>query len=105
MNKEAVDFKKVLEEKKRVVWKEIKNYLDSLIDFPDYCRIPSQYKPLTRFHQKLVSEYPSRKGKYVRPTLVLLVASAMDFPEEKAIRTAAAMQVSEDWILVLNNDS
>lgn len=95
----AVDFKGVLEEKKKLVWKEIKSYLDSLVDFPDYCQIPPQYASLARFHQKITSEYPQRKGKYVRPTLVLLAASAMGFPEEKAIKTAAAMQVSEDWIL------
>lgn len=94
-----VNFEKVLAEKKKLVWREIKSYLDSLIDFPDYCQIPSQYAPLASFHQKLVSEYPRRKGKYVRPTLVLLVASAMGFPEKKAIKTTAAMQVSEDWIL------
>jgi len=93
------DFKQVLEEKKKIVWREIKGYLDNLIRFPSYCRIPSKYQSLAFFHQKITSEYPQRKGKYIRPTLVLLAASAMGFPEEKAIRTAAAMQVSEDWIL------
>lgn len=95
----AVDFKEVLREKREIVWPEIKNYLDSLIDFPDYCRVSSRYMPLARFHQRLTSEYPKRKGKYIRPSLVLLIASAMGFPEEKAVKTAAAMQVSEDWIL------
>jgi len=94
-----VDFKQVLEKKKKIVWQEIKNYLDKLIEFPDYCQILPKYQPLVRFHQKITSEYPKRKGKYIRPTLVLLTAAAMGFPEEKAVRTAAAMQVSEDWIL------
>ncbi len=95
----GVDFKQVLEEKKKIVWQEIKGYLDNLIRFPNYCQIPSRYQKLARFHQKITSEYPQRKGKYIRPTLVLLAASAMGFPEEKAVRTAAAMQISEDWIL------
>lgn len=95
----TVDFGEVLAEKKKIVWQEIKGYLDSLLEFPDYCQIPSRYTSLTRFHQKLVSEYPRRRGKYLRPALLLLTASAMGFPEEKAIKTAAAMQVSEDWIL------
>jgi geranylgeranyl diphosphate synthase type II len=94
-----VDFKKVLAQKRKIVWQEIKKNLNSLIKFPRYCRIPPRYSSLAHFHQNIVSEYPRRKGKYLRPTLVLLVASAMGFPEKKAIKTAAAMQVSEDWIL------
>ncbi len=94
-----VDFKKVLEEKKKLVWQKIKNYLDNLIKFPDYCQVPPKYRLLVHLHQKITSDYPQRKGKYIRPTLVLLTAASMGFPEEKAIRTAAAMQVSEDWIL------
>lgn len=99
MGKSTVDFKEVLEGKKKIVWQEIKKYLDSLTDFPSYCRIPSKYQSLARFHKKITSEYPQRKGKYVRPTLLLLTASVMGFSEKKAIKTAAAMQVSEDWIL------
>lgn len=94
-----IDFKQVLEAKKTLVWPEIKNYLDQLLDFDRCCQIPRAYQPVARFHQKLVCEYPERKGKYLRPTLVLLTASAMGYPEKKAIKTAAAMQVSEDWIL------
>lgn len=99
MTGQKIDFSQVLEEKKRVVWQEIKNYLDSLINFPSYCQIPKKYQVMARFHQKITAEYPQRKGKYLRPTLVLLTASAMGFPQQKAIRTAAAMQISEDWIL------
>jgi len=95
----GIDFKKVLEEKKEIVWREIEKYLRGLRRFPDYCQVPSKYQSLLYFHQKITSEYPQRKGKYVRPTLVLLTASAMGFSEKKAIKTAAAMQVSEDWIL------
>lgn len=94
-----IDFIQVLEEKKKIVWREIEKYLENLIKFPDYCQIPSKYQSLVHFHQKIVSEYPQRKGKYLRPTLVLLTAEAMGFSQKKAIKTAAAMQVSEDWIL------
>ena len=94
-----VDFKKVLEEKKKIVWKEIEEYLSGLTKLPPYCQIPKKYQDLACFHQKITADYPQRKGKYLRPALVLLTAAAMGFPEEKAICTAAAMQVSEDWIL------
>jgi len=99
IGKMKIDFLQVLGQKREVVWKEIKNYLDSFINYPDYCQIPRRYSSLVRFHHKIVSEYPERKGKYFRPTLTLLTASAMGFPEKKAIKTAAAMQISEDWIL------
>ena len=62
--------------------------------------IDPRYRQEEEFHWQLLREYPERKGKYVRPTLVLLAAAAMGFPEDKAIKTAAAMQVSEDWILI-----
>jgi geranylgeranyl diphosphate synthase type II len=95
-----VDFEEVLKEKQGLVWREVKNYLHSLNEFPDFCRISKRYQPLAVFHQKIASEYPQRKGKYLRPTLVLLTASAMGFDEKKAIKTAAAMQLSEEWILI-----
>jgi len=95
----TIDFEKVLEEKKKPVWQEIEKYLDLLVDFPDYCQISPKYAPLANFHQEIASEYPQRKGKYLRPSLVLLVASAMGFPEKKAVKTAAAMQISNEWIL------
>lgn len=96
---DKIDFKEVLEEKKAKVWPIIEKYLKGLTAFQDFCQIPGKYKGISEFHQKIVSEYPERKGKYLRPSLVLLVASAMGFPEKKALTTAAAMQTSEDWIL------
>ena len=94
-----ISFEEVLAGKKERVWPVIKGYLDDLINFPDFCKIPPKYASVADLHQKLVAEYPERKGKYLRPTLVLLTASAMGFSEKKALQTAAAMQVSEDWIL------
>ena len=94
-----INFERVLAEKREVVWKEIQKYLNSLDQFPDFCKIPRKYSSLAEFHQKLVSDYPQRKGKYLRPTLLLLTAEAMGVVEKKAVLTAAAMQTSEDWIL------
>ncbi len=93
------DFLKVLKQKQGLVWPEVKRYLDSFLDFPEYCAISKKYLPVAKFHQKLVADYPERKGKYLRPALILLTAQAMGFPEKKAIKTAAAMQICQDWIL------
>lgn len=95
----AIDFEQVLAQKRKVVWQEIQKYLDDLIRYPKYCRVRPKYRLLVNFHQKIVAAYPERKGKYLRPSLVLLTAAAMGVPEKRAIKTAAAMQISEDWIL------
>jgi len=92
-------FEEILEETKRQVWPVIEKYLEKLRAFPSFCQIPEKHKGEEEFHQRLVADYPERKGKYLRPTLTLLTASAMGFPREKALLTAAAMQTSEDWIL------
>lgn len=58
-----------------------------------------KYENIRKFHWKIISDYPVRQGKYLRPTLVLLVTKAMGSREKDAVKTAAAMQTSEDWIL------
>lgn len=94
-----MDFIEVLNTKKQIVWQEIEKYLQpSLLPIRDL-KIAKKYQKEINFHWQIVSDYPQRKGKYLRPTLLLLTAAAMGFPEKKAVKTAAAMQVSEDWIL------
>ncbi len=94
-----INFLKILDEKRPLVYQEIKKYLDQLLDFPEYCQIPEKYSVLAKFHYQITGDYCFRQGKYVRPSLVLLTGSAMGYPEEKAVRTAAAMEISENWIL------
>ena len=79
-----MDFKQVLAEKKPIIWQEVQKYLlkDGPFGFSD-----------------IVNEYPKRQGKYGRGTLVLLACEAFGGDARKAVRTAAAMQMSEDWIL------
>ncbi len=95
-----MDFIEVLNAKKKIVWQEIEKYLQKPLSLTGELKIPQKYQQEAKFHWKLVSDYPQRKGKYLRPTLLLLTAQAMGFPEKKAIKTAAVMQTSEDWILV-----
>ncbi len=92
-------FKQVLESKKEIVWPEIKNYLQLPLSFTGQRKIPSRYKNLIEFHKKIVADYSERQGKYIRPSFVLLICEAMGEDPQKAVKTAAAMQVSEDWIL------
>lgn len=93
-------FEEVLKEKKEFVWKEIEKYLSDLNFFPENPEIAEKYKDLLSFHREITSAYPERRGKYIRPTLLLLTAEAMGAQEKTALKTAAAMQTSEDWILI-----
>jgi geranylgeranyl diphosphate synthase type II len=51
-------------------------------------------------HWKMVVDYPERGGKYVRPGLLLLSTHASGGEIQAAMTTAAAMEISEDWLLV-----
>jgi len=80
-----VNFADILAEKKPIIWDEVQNFLptEGPLDFVEIAR-----------------EYPARQGKYGRGTLVLLGCEAFGGDPSKAVRTAAAMQISEDWILI-----
>lgn len=94
------DFVQTLKYYRDLVWPEIDSYLLQLNKLPAYCAIPTQYQNLLDFHIKMVRDYPERKGKYLRPTLLCLTAESLGVPFEKVLKTAAAMQLSEEWILL-----
>jgi len=103
-----IDFKTVLAAKRDLVWPVIETYLQKAPFLTANFALPQRYQAEADFHWQLIGEYPRRWGKYLRPTLVLLTAQAMGVPTEKALLTAAAMQTSEDWILIhddLEDDS
>ena len=81
----GIDFLRVLEDKKPRIYAKILGYL------------PNRY-PLQ--HYEMVKDYPERQGKYLRPVLVLLANELFGGREDDAMLTAAAMQVSEEWILI-----
>lgn len=88
-----------LEETKIIVWPEIDKYLVDP-DYPKQFQIPKKFNKELDLYWKINKEYPERKGKYLRPTLVLLTAGAMGVDLKKAVQVAAAMQISEEWILI-----
>ena len=88
-----------LKKYKHLVWPEIQKYLTDPI-YPKAFRIPNKYQKDAAFYWKIVKDYPERQGKYLRPTLLLLTAEASGGTVKKALKTAAAMQLSEDWLLI-----
>lgn len=83
----------------KLVWPIIKEYLKDPI-YPKRFRIPSKFSKDVAYYWKINREYPKRRGKYLRPTLVLLTAMAFGKNNKEVLRIAAAMQLSEDWILI-----
>lgn len=95
----AVD---VLLEVKEKVWPVIDGYLKDP-EFPKQFQVRAGYEQDLGKYWQMMREYPERKGKYIRPTLLVLVAEALGIDREKAYLTAAAMQLSEDWILLTDD--
>ncbi|QQG39349.1 MAG: polyprenyl synthetase family protein [Candidatus Aenigmatarchaeota archaeon] len=92
-------FKSVLAERKPAIWAEIDHYLKHSRDVAKIHLFNERYAPEEQYHWAVTREYPERQGKYIRPVLLMIMAEALGVPREKAVRTSAAMQVSEDWIL------
>lgn len=92
-------FEEVLAKTRKLVWPVVDSYLKDP-KFPSAFAIPSKYKALQKLSWKIIREYPQRKGKYGRAALVLLTAGALGGSVKEAINTAAAMQMSEDWLLI-----
>jgi geranylgeranyl diphosphate synthase type II len=80
-----MDIMKALEVQKARIWPELKKYL------PD--KGPS-------FFRSMVSDYPERGGKYLRAGLIMMACEAFGGDSSKAVRTAAAMEASQNWILI-----
>jgi geranylgeranyl diphosphate synthase type II len=49
---------------------------------------------------EMMRDYPSRSGKGLRPALVLITAEAFGAPAGKAITTAAALEMFQNWVLI-----
>ena len=78
---------------------------DEIFKFlPNQTEISSKKFGLDK-HWEMVTDYPKRGGKYVRPGLLLLSCLASGGDVSKALTTAAAMEVSEDWILIHDDSS
>jgi geranylgeranyl diphosphate synthase type II len=79
------DFINELARIKPQVWQQIKKYLPNKT-------------PLK--HYDMVRDYPARQGKYFRPALLLLGTELFGGNPDQALLLAAAMQTSEDWLLI-----
>lgn len=88
-----------LQKTKDVVFPVISSYLKDPI-YPKQFNINDKFEKEVNLYWKINNDYPTRMGKYLRPTLVRLVAECFGVKGKKVIQTAAAMQCSEEWILI-----
>lgn len=88
-----------LNKTKELVWPEIKKYLKDPT-YPKQFRVPNKFKTEANKFWEINKVYPTRKGKYLRPTLVRLVAGAMGNSSKNIIKLASAIQISEEWLLI-----
>ncbi len=94
------DFLEILKNYRDLISPTVIKYVTDSLKFPKYCQIETKYQNLINFQENLILEYPKRLGKYLRPTLLMSTALAMGTTKEEAILGAAAMQLSEEWILI-----
>jgi len=98
-NNKAFD---ILKGYKEIVWQEIKDYLERPV-YPQSFKIPNEYSKDINSYWKIVRDYPERQGKYLRPSLTIMAAEAMGLDSKTTVKTAGAMQLSEDWILIYDD--
>ena len=97
---ESQNFLEILKNYRDQVSPVVNKYIAESLTFPEYCQISPEYQYLLDFQKQLISEYPKRLGKYLRPTLLISTALSMGLKIEDALLSAAAMQLSEEWILI-----
>ena len=89
----------MLTDYRNMIWKEVSSHLQDSV-YPVQFQIEEKYKSEAAKHWKMVRDYPERMGKYIRPILLMLTAEAMGLEKDKVKGIAAAMELSEEWILV-----
>lgn len=97
---EHQDFVDLLKENRELIWSAIEKELPRINKFDNFCKPAEKYQYLIDFNQEIADVYPKRRGKYFRPCLVILTGQAMGVSKELLINTAAAQQISEEWILI-----
>jgi len=93
------DPQKILEYHKHLIWPVIQKYLD-YPPYPSAFALPAKYAADLDYVRSSITEYPRRQGKYLRPTLLCLACQGMTGNSAVAKLASAAMQVSEEWILI-----
>lgn len=88
-----------LEETKKLVYPIIKNYLKDPV-YPSQFKLNKNYQKEIDLYWEINNDYPSRNSKYLRPTFIRLIANSLGVNTKTVLRAAAAIQISQEWILI-----
>jgi geranylgeranyl pyrophosphate synthase len=88
-----------LEETKKLVYPIIKSYLKDPV-YPSQFKLNKNYQKEIDLYWKINNDYPSRNSKYLRPTFIRLVANALGVNTKAVLQASAAIQISQEWILI-----
>jgi geranylgeranyl diphosphate synthase type II len=89
-------FLETLAQYRQLVWQTIQPTLNTPI--PGISELENQ--AILDLHWQLICDYPLRGGKYFRPSWLLLTLQALGGTLESGLTTAAAMELSENWLLI-----
>jgi geranylgeranyl diphosphate synthase, type II len=91
-----MNFENIILEYRSPIREVIDEYLETEIS-----TISSVHNPeIETFHREMYSDYLIRGGKYLRPIVLVLTSEAMGQQREKVLRTAAAMEFCQNWLLI-----
>ena len=76
---------------------EVKNKVDACIF--DFLPTTHKHPDVQRLYQ-MMSDYPRRAGKGLRPALCLLICEVFGGNAERAVNTAAALELLQNWLLI-----
>lgn len=88
-----------LEETKKLVYPIVKSYLKDPV-YPSQFKLNKNYQKEIDLYWKINNDYPSRNSKYLRPTFIRLVANVLGINTKTVLQAAAAIQISQEWILI-----
>ena len=76
---------------------EVKNRVDACIF--DFLPTTHEHRDVQQLYQMML-DYPSRAGKGLRPALCLLICEVFGGNAERAVNTAAALELLQNWLLI-----
>ncbi|MFW9994829.1 MAG: polyprenyl synthetase family protein [Candidatus Odinarchaeota archaeon] len=91
------EFFKILKGYKQKIWPIVEEHI-SIKPIPTISSL--KMPEMEKFFWKQIADYPLRGGKYIRSALVLMTCEALGGTCEDAVFTAAAMELSQNWILI-----
>lgn len=77
--------------------KEVKTKVDACIF--DFLPTTHEHQDIHQLYQMML-DYPRRAGKGLRPALCLLICEAFGGDPERAVNTAAALEMLQNWLLI-----